>query len=326
LTLANLRSETYRDTIAALVDSPTYDALVVVVGSSGLGDPKLAAEPVRAAAVTSPKPVLVYVSPHALNIVSYLNSVGVPAFHTAEGCADALAALRRGAIAPIEPRQISVADVSDVPTGQLNEAESLALFHRFGISSAAHCVATTPEQAAAFAEELGRPVVVKILSREIGHKSDVGGVRVGVAPDDVASVCEELRQQAYEGWLVQEQIVGGVEMLLGVVRDPQLGLALVLGAGGVATEVFEDTALRLLPLRDADPSEMLGSLKSRVLLEGFRGRPPADLPALFEAMKQFGQMAEALGDRLLEAEINPLFVLPQGHGIRAADGLVVLRP
>jgi acyl-CoA synthetase (NDP forming) len=326
LTLANLRSETYRDTIAALVDSPTYDALVVVVGSSGLDDPKLAAEPVRAAAANSPKPVLVYVSPHALNIVSYLNSVGVPAFHTAEGCADALVAMRRGSVAPRVPWQHSHVDVTDVPGGQLNEAESLALFQRFGIPSAAQCVATTPQEAADFAQKLGRPVVVKILSRTVGHKSDVGGVRVGVSPADVAAVCEELRAQAHEGWLVQEQVVGGVEMLLGVVRDPQLGLALVLGAGGIATEVFEDTALRLLPLRDSDPPEMLLSLKSRVLLEGFRGRPEADVAALFETMTKFGQLAEALGDRLLEAEMNPLFVLPRGHGVRAADGLVVLRP
>jgi acyl-CoA synthetase (NDP forming) len=325
LTLANLRSETYRDTLAALIDSPTYDALVVVVGSSGLGDPKLAAEPVRAAAAVSHKPVLVYVSPHALNIVSYLNSVGVPAFDTPEGCAEALVALRRAAVAPAASRARSVMDVADIPAGQLNEAESVALFKRFGIESAAHVVAATPDQAHAFAQRLGRLVVVKILSREVGHKSDVDGVRVGVAPDDVAAVCEELRPRAHDGWLVQEQVVGGVEMLLGVVRDPQLGLALVLGAGGIATEVFEDTALRLLPLRAADPEEMLFSLKSRVLLQGFRGRPPADIPALFEAMRNFARMAEALGDRLVEAEINPLFVLPHGQGVRAADGLVVLR-
>ena len=93
LTLANLRSETYRETVSALVDSPSYDAIVVVVGSSGLEDPSLAAAPVRDAALASHKPVMVYVNPHAMNIVSYLNGVGVPAFFTAEGCATALAAM-----------------------------------------------------------------------------------------------------------------------------------------------------------------------------------------------------------------------------------------
>ena len=109
-------------------------------------------------------------------------------------------------------------------------------------------------------------------------------------------------------------IVGATEMLLGVVRDAQLGLALVLGAGGTATEVFEDTALRLQPLRSADPPAMLAELKSRVLLQNFRGRPPADVEALFSAMRHFADMAATLGERLLAAEINPFFVLPRGQG------------
>src|SRR5262249_11604755 len=136
LTLANLKSETYRDTLTALAESPRYDAIVVVVGSSGLGDPTLAAEPVRVAAAASEKPVLVYCNPHALNMVSYLNSVGVPAFATAEGCAAALVALRRMS----SPRRATMSrvdalstDLSHLPIGQLDEAQSLALFARFGI-------------------------------------------------------------------------------------------------------------------------------------------------------------------------------------------------
>jgi acyl-CoA synthetase (NDP forming) len=333
LTLANLRSETYRDTIAALLESPTYDALVVVVGSSGLGDPSLAAGPVQAAAASSPKPLLVYVNPHALNIVSYLNGVGVPAFDTPEGCAAALAALRCSA-QPSAPRFALPPRfaLEDMRAGQLNEAESLDFIARCGIAPVQQHVASTPEDAAAFARQLGRAVVVKVVSRDIGHKSDVDGVRVGVAPKDVAEACVRLRatvaatrpRARFEGWLVQEQIVGAPEMLLGVIRDPQLGLALVLGAGGIATDVFDDVALRLLPLRASDPEEMLSSLKSRVLLEGFRGRPRGDTSALFEAVLRFAEMAEAFGERLVEAEINPLFVLPAGQGVRAADGLVVL--
>jgi hypothetical protein len=89
--------------------------------------------------------------------------------------------------------------------------------------------------------------------------------------------------------------------------------------------VFDDVAMRLLPLRPSDPEEMLASLKSRVLLEGFRGGPRCDVGALLHAVQQFARMAESLGERLVEAEINPLFVLPAGQGVRAADGLVVLR-
>jgi succinyl-CoA synthetase beta subunit len=208
----------------------------------------------------------------------------------------------------------------------LNEAEALALFADFGIPPVRHAIAHTPEQAEAFARTLEGKVVVKVLSREIAHKSDVGGVRLDVAEDDVARVCASLHVRGAEGWLIEEHIdaASATEVLLGVTRDPQLGLAIVLGAGGTAAEVFADTSLRLLPLRESDPVEMVRELKARVLLEGFRGQPRGDLAALFAAILRFAQMAEALGDRLQEAEINPLFVLPEGRGVRAADGLVVL--
>jgi acetate---CoA ligase (ADP-forming) len=213
-------------------------------------------------------------------------------------------------------------------TGQLNEAESLEFFSRWGIQVVRQRVAQTPSEAEGFAHELRGPVVLKILSANVGHKTDVGGVRVGVNASDVTRVCEQLRsvvpsEAVFEGWLVQEQVIGGVEMLLGVVRDPQLGLALVLGAGGVTTEVFDDTAVRLLPLRESDAADMLVELKSRVLLDGFRGRPLADVAALVQAIGSLAAMADALEDRLETAEINPLFVMPEGQGVRAADGLVV---
>ena len=130
--------------------------------------------------------------------------------------------------------------------------------------------------------------------------------------------------RAPEGLLVQEQLRGGVEMILGLVRDPQLGTAVLLGMGGVAAELFADTALRLLPLSRAEAEGMVAELRGRRLLEGFRGAPPADIPALVEAVLAFAGMAEALGSRLREAEINPLFVLPRGQGVRAADGVAVL--
>jgi acyl-CoA synthetase (NDP forming) len=327
LTLANLRGETYRQTIAALVDSPSYDGVVVVVGSSGLEDPSLAAAPVREAAAVAEKPVVVYVNPHALNIVKYLNSVGVPAFSTAEGCAAALASMRVGQAASVE------AATGVIPyrpaSRRLNEAEALALFAQHGIRVARHAVARSAEDAARLAPTLGSEcVVVKILSRGVAHKSDMGGVRVGVAPTDVAGVCRELATRVgdagLDGWLVQEQVSGGTELLLGSIRDAQLGPTLVLGAGGVATEVFGDSTLRLLPLSVDDPGEMLEELRCRVLLQGFRGQPRGDMAELFEAMRRFGDMVESLGEQLLEAEINPLFVLPHGQGVVAADGLVVL--
>jgi acyl-CoA synthetase (NDP forming) len=124
--------------------------------------------------------------------------------------------------------------------------------------------------------------------------------------------------------LVQEQVSGGIEMILGIVRDPHLGSAVLLGAGGTAAEIFGDTVLRMLPLTQADAEEMVAGLTVARILAGYRGAPAADVPALVAAILGFSRMGEALGPRLLEAEINPLFVLPMGQGVRAADGLAVL--
>jgi hypothetical protein len=175
-------------------------------------------------------------------------------------------------------------------------------------------------------------VVLKVLSRDIVHKSDHGGVRVGVAPDEVARCSTEILDAARQGWpeaavaglLVQEQVRGGVETILGFVRDPQIGPAILVGAGGVAAELYEDVVLRLPPIGRAEARQMIERLRSYPLLVGYRGRPRCDLDALTESIVAFSEMVLALGDRLEEAEINPLFVLPEGQGVRAADGLAVL--
>jgi succinyl-CoA synthetase beta subunit len=219
-----------------------------------------------------------------------------------------------------------------LPSGPLDEAESKALFARFGIAPVREVACATPAEAVRAARELGERVVLKALSRHIAHKSDVGGVRLGVPADAVEAEGAAMLARvavaagrAADGLLVQEQVAGGVEVILGLQRDPHLGTAILLGMGGVAAELFGDTALRLLPLGRADAEAMLDSLRGAPLLRGFRGRPPADVAALVDAVLAFARLGEALGERLVTAEINPLFVLPDGQGVRAADGLAVLR-
>ena len=146
-------------------------------------------------------------------------------------------------------------------------------------------------------------------------------------PAACATMLENLRRAGApepEGFLVQELVRGSAEVILGFHRDPQLGPAVLLGMGGVAAELFRDTAMRLLPLGRADAEAMLRELKSWPLLDGFRGAPRCDVAALVDAILAFAAMAEALGDRLVEAEINPVFVMPEGQGVRAVDGLAVL--
>lgn len=336
VTLAGLRPDLFRGAITALLESPEYDALVTVVGSSALARPDIVADAMLACQQRSEKPILAYVSPHAPHIVRLLNQQGIPAFATPESCAAVLAALQPRALQPDAAAPAAppggVALVPTLPAGPLNEAESKALFAAFGVPVAREMAVADAEGAATAARALGGELVLKILARHIAHKSELGGVRLGLSPDEVPAACEAMRQRIAaaglppaEGFLVQERVRGGIEMILGMHRDPQLGPMLLLGLGGVTTELFEDTALRPLPVTRPDVEAMLDELRAARLLRGFRGAPPADIPALIDAVLAFATMAMTVGERLLEAEINPLFVLPEGEGVRAADGLAVLR-
>lgn len=331
VTLAGLRPDLFRSILKILAESPSYDAIVVVVGSSSIGQPELVAGPVLEAMALTGKPLISYVSPEAPGIVRHLNRNGIAAYQAPESCASALLALL-----PVKAKvpvavQPPVQDAQDLPTGALNEADAKMLFQRFGVPVTREATAASPADAAKVAADFGGPVVIKILSNEILHKTEVGGVAVGVMPEDVETACSQMLERVrsrtgarIDGFLIQELISGGVEMILGYNRDPQLGAYVLLGAGGVTTELYQDVALRLLPLDRTTAREMIDSLKCSALLTGFRGKPAGDIEALTDTVLAFASMAGALDGRLAEAEINPVFVLPAGQGVRAADGLVVL--
>ncbi len=337
VTLAGLRPDVLRTVINTLLASPAYDALIVIVGASGIGQPDLVARPVIEASRTTEKPVIVYVSPEAPKIVQHLNRNGVPAFAAPESCAVALAALLQPSKQhPVSANASPRTDQSlpeDLPVcGPLNEAESKRLFARFGIPSAEEFVVDSPLATEHAAHKLGDRVVLKVLSRYIAHKTEVGGVMVDVPSAEAARCCGELAARvarksphAIEGFLVQQLIRDGIELILGFHRDPQLGAAILLGMGGIAAELFNDTVLRLVPLTEDGAQDMIASLRSAPLLRGFRGRPRYDVDGLARAIVAFSDMVVTLGSRLVEAEINPLFVLPEGGGVRAGDGLVILQ-
>ena len=191
-----------------------------------------------------------------------------------------------------------------------------------------------PEEARAAATSLGPRVVLKMLSSHITHKSDVGGVAVGVSVEDLPHRLQQMSDEVCSAtgtrphrFLVQEMVTGGAEMILGLHRDA-LGTAILLGMGGVTAELFQDTCLRMLPqqggLSREDALSMAQQLKSWPLLDGYRGRPRLDVEALVEAIVAFSTLAALWGEQVIEAEINPLFVLPCGQGVKAADGVAVL--
>ncbi|KGT77227.1 6-carboxyhexanoate--CoA ligase [Bradyrhizobium japonicum] len=337
VTLAGLQPDLLRSAIRILLASPSYDALAIIVGSSAVGSPTLMADAIHDCLPMSDKPVIAYVSPYAPDVVSILTRRGVPAYTSAESCAAALDGLVQAGM----PKQVQTSgsiepavDISDFPAGSLDEAQAKALFARFGVPIVAEKVVASSGEAELAARGFGGRVVLKTLSREIAHKSDVGGVAVGLTTETIGGrltvMAEEVEERAGkrpERFLVQEMVSGGVEIILGMHRDP-LGTAILLGMGGVSAELFKDTTMRLLPpeggLGLAEAKAMARDLVTWPLLDGFRGRPKCDVEALAETIVAFSRMVAQLGDRLAEAEINPVFVLPSGQGVKAADGLVVL--
>ncbi|MCK1388905.1 acetate--CoA ligase family protein [Bradyrhizobium sp. 21] len=337
VTLAGLQPDLLRAAIRILLASPSYDALTIIVGSSAVGSPTLMADAIHDCLPMSDKPVIAYVSPHAPDVASALTRRGVPAYTSAESCAAALDGLLQAAM----PEQVQTygsvqpaVDISDVSSGSLDEAQAKALFARFGVPVVAEKVVTTSGEAEQAARGFSGRVVLKILSREILHKSDVGGVAVNLTTDAIGGRLTAMADEVAlrtgkrpDQFLVQKMISGGVEIILGMHRDP-LGTGILLGMGGVTAELFKDTTMRLLPpeggLGLAEAQAMARDLVTWPLLDGFRGRPKCDVEALAATIVAFSRMVAQLGDRLTEAEINPVFVLPAGQGVKAADGLVVL--
>ena len=217
-------------------------------------------------------------------------------------------------------------------TGSLSEIEARRLLVDYGIPAPRERAARTADEAAEAARSIGYPVVLKVLSPNIQHKTEIGGVRVGLADalavrsafGEVMEVARERHPDAdIEGALIQEMVGGdAVEVIVGVLRDADFGPVVVFGSGGVLVELFEDSSLRLPPLSRSDARGMIEENQATRLLEGFRGKPPADVEALVDALVRVSRLAVDLGDHIAALDINPLMVLPEGKGVRAVDALV----
>ena len=196
-----------------------------------------------------------------------------------------------------------------------------------GVPSARFVWAKTRDEALRGAAELGYPLVAKIVSPRIVHKSDVGGVEVGIADDDaLVQVFERLRTlPAFDGVLLDEMVRGGVELIVGAKEDPQFGTVVLCGLGGTSVELYQDVVLRLAPVTPAEAESALRSLGAFPLLDGFRGRPRVNLDALAGLVARFTEVARALGGQgeVASMECNPVFATPERAVV--ADGRIMLR-
>lgn len=340
VTLAGLQPDLLRGAVRAVLESDGYDALVAIAGSSAVAQPELLANALKDALVPGAKPVVAYISPHAPRAAELLSRQGIAAFQSPESVSAALAAMWRvhAPAGPAPAASTAAPPPAPVPCpehGSLDEAQAKALFARFGVPGVREIAVRSPAEAVEAARQLGPRVVLKLLSGDILHKSEVGGVAVNLTPDEIgprmrrmAADVQRHTGRVPEAFLVQEMVTGAAEVILGVHRDP-LGTAILLGMGGVVAELIRDTTLLLLPedgaaLTAGQVEAALRRLKTWPLLDGYRGRERADVPALVDAVLAFARMAQALGDRLVEAEINPLFVRPLGQGVRAADAIAII--
>lgn len=221
---------------------------------------------------------------------------------------------------------------SDIPVRSLSEWESRAILAASGVPMGEARFAATADEASDAAKAYAQPVAMKINGPDIAHKTEVGGVELGVgSPDDAKRVfgalVERVKKAAPlshpDGVIVAPMSTGGVEVILGVQVDPVFGPAVMFGLGGIFTEVFEDVAFRMAPFGREDALSMISQIKGVKLLEGVRGRSACDIDALADALVALSQFAATHANQLSSVDLNPCLVLPKGGGIVALDALVV---
>lgn len=219
-------------------------------------------------------------------------------------------------------------------TTAMAEHEAKAVLADYGIRVTREQLAGSSEQAARIAGEIGFPVALKIQSRDIPHKTEAGGVQIGIGSGDavqagfatiMANAARHVPDAALDGVLVQQMVDGAVEVILGVDNDPLFGPAVMVGLGGIFAEVMRDVSWRLAPVTLPEAHDMIRELRAFAVLEGVRGRPRTDIEALAQAIVQLSALALDLRAQVSEIDINPLFVLPAGQGVLAGDALITLK-
>ena len=227
----------------------------------------------------------------------------------------------------------SIKHVKSLSKSQLSEDESKKLIENWGVITPQRFLTQSSDEAVEAANKLGFPVVLKVDSSEILHKTEAGVVRVNVKDDvEVSSVFNEIMESAKKvsnakdinGVLVEEMVTGGIEVMAGLTVDEQLGPVILFGSGGTSVEVYKDVTRRICPISKQDAYEMIDEVNASVLLKGFRGASPKDIEALAHLLVNLSQLGASLSEEVKELDLNPVMVLDKGKGVKAADALVIL--
>lgn len=345
-------AEGFSNVIQAMLADPGVDALVVVI-TMIVGDPgmRMAADLARISAETNKPVVVAWTAGEKLMQAQFdlLRRANVPLYQSPVRAVEALAKLmdygracrrmEEGAERverKAEPAGIPEAALEVMAGGEgaLTERESKALLNAFGISTSAERLARTLDDAVAAGRRIGYPVAMKIDSPDIPHKTEARAIRLNVQGESelvgaFQEILDNARRYAPEarinGVLIQEMISGGVEVIVGMNRDPQFGPVVMFGLGGIFVEILKDVSLRVAPVDKSEALSMIEQIRGYGVLAGARGRARADIEALADTLVRVSRMALAMGPRLSELDINPLIVLPEGQGVRVADALAILQ-
>lgn len=329
-------ADRYEAAILACREDPNIDGLCVILTPQVMTPCAEIAQTIVKAMKTAPLMPVVCAFMGGESVreaTNILRTAGIPVFATPERAIRALAALRRTEVSKpsvIRKTQHSKFEIRNYPSGLLDEQSTQELFSQYGLPTPKQALAKSGEEAVRIAEEIGYPLIAKISSPDILHKTDVGGVRaniqnaadVAIAFRDITAAAREHMPEAQiQGVLIQQFLPVGNEFIVGCVRDASFGPLIMVGLGGIYTELFRDTSFRIAPIDEKEAYKMLADLQSWKLLLGMRGKPQSDIDALAHLIATVSQMVMDY-PQIKELDLNP--VLVSDKGIVIADAKVVL--
>ncbi|HBV86894.1 MAG TPA: CoA-binding protein [Desulfosporosinus sp.] len=339
------QGEEFKKCLNILLASDELDMLIVAITmATGKMAEKIGLD-IAEAALETEKPLVVCwsVGQVAKPGFDVLKNAEVPLYHSPARAAKAMGALYRYANFQRNWKKTSAEEIDLVRQAKiqlalkesskaLTEHATKEILELYGLPVTKEFVAKSAKEAVSIAEKMGYPVVMKIDSPDILHKTEAGGVAVNItSAQEVEATFKEIMEKGLiynpqakiNGILMQEQVPQGVEVIIGLQRDPVLGTQIMFGLGGIFVEVLKDVVLKPVPLSREDSQEMLKEIKGAALLNGVRGRPAVDKEALVEILLGVSQLAVEAGEDLLSLDINPVTVLPQGKGAKILDGVLV---
>ncbi len=346
--LGDAKADRYDFAIRAALKDPNVDGVVVVLTPQTSTEPVPTAEAIVKAAREFGKPIVAAFmgGPRTQEGFRYLMDHRIPAYHFPERAVSAMDALYRQRMWVESPQgEVPVFNVDRKAVAarfkearasghlQLGEQEAREVIAAYGFRLPSSVLCPTADEAVAAAVKIGFPIVMKISSPDILHKSDVGGVKVGLQNEKevreaFAAMMENVRRKMpkadIRGVLIQQMVKGGRETILGMTKDPQFGPMIMFGLGGIYVEVLKDVSFRIAPLTRADAETMVSEIRSIALLKGVRGQAPADLDAVVDGLLRLSQLASDFPE-IVEIDLNPFLAFARGEGAMAVDARIVLK-